>query len=259
MSDAWEPEQYARFQRERQAPFYDLLDLARPQVRPEVVDLGCGTGELTAVLHDRLAAARTVGVDSSQAMLKQAQGHATDRLSFEPGDLAAYARAHPGGFDVVLSNAAVHWVDDHARLFGDLAAMLRASGQLLVQMPCNDDHPSHLVAREVAAQLPFAAVVGEGRRSPVLAPEAYAALLYDLGFASQEVRLRVYLHLLPSRGDVIEWVRGTTLTYYKERLSPELYADFLAAYRQRLFEVLPERQPFPYSFKRLFIWAQKGG
>src|SRR6266498_169197 len=125
--DTWNPEQYARFAAERAQPFHNLLDLVRPVPGGRVVDLGCGSGELTAELHRALGAAETLGLDSSPAMLALAQPRAGegDGLRFELGDSAGFGQ---GGWDVVLSHAALHWLPDHR-------ALLAAGGQLAVQMP----------------------------------------------------------------------------------------------------------------------------
>jgi trans-aconitate 2-methyltransferase len=93
------------------------------------------------------------------------------------------------------------------------------------------------------------------RRSPVLAPEAYALLLDRLGFHEQHVSLRVYAHRLASREGVVEWVQGTTLTAYEERLPAELYADFLARYRGRLVPELEDARPYLFPFKRILLWG----
>lgn len=116
-----------------------------------------------------------------------------------------------------------------------LTGALTERGQLAVQVPANDDHLSHTTAVEVAGEQPFRdALGGFARRSPVLAPEAYATLLERLGFREQSVRLQVYGHRLGSRHDVVEWVRGTTLTDYERRMPAALWPRFLERYRERL-------------------------
>jgi trans-aconitate 2-methyltransferase len=220
-----------------------------------VVDLGCGTGELTRVLHERTGASATVGLDSSAAMLARSAPHAADGLSFKLGDIADWVPTEP--VDLVFSNAALHWVDDHAGLFARLAAALGPSGQLAVQMPANHDHASHLVAEQVAAEEPFrTALDGYVRRSPVLAPELYAVLLARLGFVSQNVRMQVYLHVLPEPGAVVDWVKGTLLTDYKRRLPSALYEQFISRYRERLLAELGDDRPFPFTFKRVLLWGR---
>jgi trans-aconitate 2-methyltransferase len=254
-TDAWDPAQYERFERERAAPFFDLLDLVEPCPGGRVVDLGCGTGELTRALHERARAGSTLGLDSSRAMLERSAPHAGGGLTFELGDIAEWAPATP--VDLIFSNAALHWIDDHDELFARLTTALSPGGQLAVQMPANHDHPSHLVAARVAAEEPFrAALGGYVRRSPVLDPESYALLLHRLGYASQHVRLQVYVHVLPHAGAVVDWVKGTLLTDYRRRLPEDVYARFLERYEELLAVELTDEQPFPFTFKRLLLWGR---
>ena len=261
--DTWNPAQYKKFGPERARPFDDLLALVDPAPGgrriEHAVDLGCGTGELTALLHEHLGAVDTLGLDSSAAMLEQARPRQGGGLRFELGDIAAFDA--PGQFDVVFSNAALHWIPDHPRLLARLRAALRPGAQLAVQVPANADHPSHALAFEVAHQPPFAAALQAAgdtlaEATPVLPPERYAALLDALGFADQHVRLQVYGHHLASTADVVEWTRGTTLTRYERGLPPELYTEFLARYRLRLLETLGDEAPYFYTFKRLLFRAR---
>jgi trans-aconitate 2-methyltransferase len=252
--DGWEPDQYNRFAAEREQPFWDLAALLEPVPSPDLVDLGCGDGRLTAALSRQLDAATTLGIDASPAMIGATAPFASDRIRFETGDLADFER--PGQFDVVVANASLQWVPDHARVLARWTRSLRPGGQLAVQVPTNADHPSHLVAAELAGEWldrpppdPVAA--------NVLAPESYAAILDDLGFTRQHVRLQVYVHHLPSTGDVVEWVKGTSLNRFKEPLGPERWQAFVDAYRVRLLAVLGDRSPFVYLFKRILLWGRQ--
>ncbi|WP_394822759.1 methyltransferase domain-containing protein [Pendulispora albinea] len=255
----WNPQQYERFKAERELPFFDLMSLLRREPSPaRVVDLGCGTGELTRVLHRQLGARETLGIDSSAEMLARAPGD--PGLRFEQHDIRAFAPAPEGGtFDLVWSNAALQWIDDHPSLFARLTQYVAPGGQLAVQMPANFDYPTHVLAGEVASEAPFRETsLGDYRRKyPLLTPEGYAELLHELGYTKQHVRLQVYAHLLPSRDDVVEWVKGSLLTDYRARLSPELYAQFLERYRARLLPALADTKPFFYPFKRLLIWGAR--
>jgi trans-aconitate 2-methyltransferase len=254
--DRWDPERYGRFAAERAAPFEDLLRLLEPVPGPRLLDVGCGTGELTARAHDLLEASESVGIDPSPAMLARTGAAAGPRpgLRFERGSAE---HVPDGPWDVILSNAALHWAPEHERLLGRLADQLAPRGQLAFQVPVNDHHPSHAVAREVAGEPPFRDLLGGySRQSPVLEPERYAALLLARGFVRQRVRAEVYLHVLPARDDVTEWVRGSVLTAYEERLSPRDWERFLDRYRERLAELLPDARPFPYTYRRLFVWGR---
>jgi trans-aconitate 2-methyltransferase len=250
---AWDPAQYERFKDERSRPFFDLLGLVTPVANGRVVDLGCGTGELTRALHHRVGAAETLGVDLSPEMLARSAAFAGEGLRFERGDAATFAATD--AYDVVFSNAALHWIPDHPALLRRLTAALRPGGQLAVQVPANHDHLSHWVARAVAEELaPMSDVLPP---SSVLTPEGYATLLDDLGYQDQTVRLEVYGHHLASREEVVEWVCGTTLTPLRARLDDVAWHRFLARYRQALLPQLSDARPFFYTFKRILLWGRR--
>jgi trans-aconitate 2-methyltransferase len=253
--DPWNPSQYERFRAEREQPFHDLVALIGRRPAGRVVDLGCGTGVLTAALHHELAATETLGVDSSDAMLDRARALEVKGLTFAAGDIS---RWQPDTrFDVVFSNAALQWVDDHPTLLARLAAMLVPGGELAVQVPANFDHVSHALAAEIAREEPFlGAMQGYSRTFSVLRPEEYATLLHDLGFVTQSVRLQVYGHVLESPDAVVEWVRGTLLTDYQSRLPEAMYDDFVARYRARLNAALGDQRPYFYPFKRILLWGR---
>ncbi len=257
----WQPGQYARFADERSRPFYDLAGLVQPAGGMRAVDLGSGTGALTAWLHRELGAAETLGVDASDAMLAESAPHAGQGVRFEQADIVAFADACARDgrtFDLVFSNAALQWVDDHASLFPRVAALVAPGGQLAVQMPANDDHASHDVARELAHSERFAGPLGGYvRPDPVRTPEWYAEQLYALGFAEQHVRMVVYPHVLADSEGVVEWVKGSLLTAYRRRLDPATYETFLAAYREQLLARLGERAPYFYAFKRILLWGRR--
>ena len=254
--DTWNPNQYERFQDERTQPFHDLLALVQPRPGMRVVDLGCGTGELTAVLHRRLQARETLGIDSSSAMLAKSAAHAGDGLEFEQRDVSEFTA--PRAYDLVFSNACLQWLPGHENLLSRLTEAVDGGGQLAVQVPANHDHPSHTLAHEVASEAPFRdALHGYVRSNPVLEPEAYAQLLHRLGYRDQHVRLQVYSHHLSSRDDVVEWVKGTLLTDYQRRLPADLWPRYLERYRARLLPRLDDAQPYFYSFKRILFWGRR--
>ncbi len=254
--DTWQPDVYARFAAERRQPFLDLADLVATIPGGRAIDLGCGTGELTRELHVRTGAAETLGLDSSEAMLAKAAPLAGDGLEFERADIAAFApRAE---WDLVFSNAALHWVPDHRALLGRLAAALRTGGQLAFQVPDNFDHPSHRAADRTAAEEPFrSALRGSAHPRHVLAPEAYAAILFRLGFHAPRVELRVYGHRLDSREDVVRWVEGSLLSEYRRALPPELYARFVERYREVLFTMIPDERPYFFTFRRILAYGRR--
>ena len=261
--DAWDPVQYARFRNERTQPFHDLLAMVERRPGMRAIDLGCGTGELTRHLHETLGCAETVGLDRSPAMLARAAAFAGNGVRFVQGDFGDVGDARPlapglaGPFDLVFSNAALHWHGDHHDVIPRVASLLAPGGQLVVQVPMNGDHASHVVAASVAREEPFASALGGHVRTfGTLAPEAYAELLWGLGVAEPRVLARIYGHVLATSADVVEWVRGTLLTDYEARLSPDLFGAFVARYREALLAVLGDRAPYFYAFKRVLFQAR---
>jgi trans-aconitate 2-methyltransferase len=235
--------------------------LIQPVDRPRVVDLGCGTGKLTARAHEILGASETVGIDRSGAMLAEARpvAEGVDGLSFREGELATFADRD--GVDVILSNAALHWVGDHEVVLARWRESLREGGQVAVQVPTNPDHTSHVLARALAEEEPFASAFHGGPPPDpvlnVLPPEQYATVLDRIGFDPQLVRLQVYPHHLDSTADVVEWVKGSNLTRFEQRLPPELYAEYLDRYRARLLDALGDQHPYLYTYKRIFVWGRR--
>ena len=250
--DSWDPEQYNRFAREREVPFWELADHLDGTRSPTVVDLGCGDGRLTQLLGRHLGASSILGIDASAAMLAGARDYADDRTSFEVGDLASWQDPH--GVDVVFANASLQWVGDHEAVLARWMGSLAPGGQLAVQVPVNGDHPSHQVLGEMAAEFlgePFDHVARN-----VLAPEAYAQILAKRG-TSVYVSLRVYLHELSSVDELVEWMKGTALSRFRAQLSPADYERFEAAYRDRLRERVGDVSPYLFTFKRILMYARR--
>jgi trans-aconitate 2-methyltransferase len=201
-----------------------------------------------------------LGIDDSPSMLRLAEAFASDTVTFERGDIAGWTG--DADHDLVFANASLQWVPDHAVVLRSWAAALRAGGQLAVQVPSNNHHPSHLASVAVAHTEPFlSAFDGDPPTDPVasnvLRPEQYAELLFELGFEQQRVRLQVYPHLLDSSGDVVEWVKGTHLTRFFARLPEELHEPFVAAYRRELLERIGDVSPYLYLFNRILMWARR--
>jgi len=246
---SWDPKLYLRFKEQRMRPFQDLVNLLQVREGLRVVDLGCGTGELTRRLADLLPLSQVIGLDNSPEMLAGSQAFAREGVSFELRPLQSLE----GPYDLIFSHAALQWVDQHTLLFERLWAKLAPGGQLLVQMPYNFDNPSHRLAAEVAEH-EFGLAP---RQSPVLTPVQYAHLLFELGCPVPDVSLRVYPHVLPDADALCEWTQGTLLTAYLSQLDRSRQADFLDRYRSALRRRF-HSTPILYTFPRIFISALKG-
>jgi trans-aconitate 2-methyltransferase len=248
----WDPKQYHKFQAERSAPFFDLLALVEVRPNLKVVDLGCGTGELTRQLADTLPDSDVTGLDSSTQMLEKARVFAGPHLRFERGDQAELT----GTWDLIFSNAALQWSENHAELIPYLYERLTQGGQIAVQVPSNHNHISHQLYRETASEEPFKSVLnGFQRYAPVLSIDEYARLFFECGAEHIIVFEKVYPHILEDADAVVEWISGTALVPYFERLG-EHKEPFLDALRAKMRAALPETPVF-YPFRRTLFSARK--
>jgi trans-aconitate 2-methyltransferase len=229
----WDVDQYERFKKEREAPFEDAFALIRGKPKT-AIDLGCGTGELTKRIADRLGC-DIIGLDSSAEMLAKAE--VPTRLS----SIEAFADGDEQ-FDLVFSHAALHWVRDHRALLPKLLARGR---QLVVQMPSNHHHRAHQLIAEVAGWRP---------EWPMLSIGDYAELLWAHGGRELTVYEKVYCHELPDADAILEWMRGTTLLPYLERLADP--APFLEQVRTRFRREFPG-SPVLFGFRRTLLAAAR--
>jgi trans-aconitate 2-methyltransferase len=249
----WDPERYARFAAERSVPFDDLLSLVRVRPGLRAIDLGSGTGELTARLAERLPGSDVLGVDSSDRMLARARALEHPGLRFE----RAAIESTSGRWDLVFSNAALHWVDDHAALISRLYGMLAPGGQLAAQFPAERRPASYALIREVADVEPFReALAGWTQRWPVLALERYAEALYACGACEIVAFEKVYPHVLADADALAEWQKGTALLPYLQRLPSVLHGAFEATLRERLRARWPTG-PIFFPFRRTLIAGRR--
>jgi trans-aconitate 2-methyltransferase len=162
------------------------------------------------------------------------------------------------GYDLLYSNAALHWLPDHAALLPRLLAALPPGGVLAAQMPRNFDAPSHALLRAVADEGPWAPRLAGALRAPVAAPDWYYDLLAPQT-ASLDIWESEYLHVLDGDDPVLDWTRATALRPVIAALDPAEQAAFEADYARRLRAAYPRRPDgrtlFP--FRRLFLVATR--
>jgi trans-aconitate 2-methyltransferase len=245
----WDPVQYGRFGRERARPFLDLTARVGASEPRRVVDLGCGPGQLTALLAARWPTAAVVGVDSSPEMITTARELDTT-VSFELGDIAAWTP--PDDVDVIVSNAALQWVPEHDRLLARWARSLPAHGWLAFQVPGNFDAPAHTLLRELA-ETPRWNVGHVLRHHDVVhSPASYAQLLLAAGL-EVDVWETTYLHVLSGDDAVLDWLRGTGLRPVLAALSPDDAAAFSGELGARLRAAYPPSEAGTlFAFRRIF-------
>jgi len=246
----WNPGAYARFRGLRLRPALDLLAQVGTPVAGEIVDLGCGDGAVAAALRARFDGRVLVGVDASAAMLERARGY--DRL--QATDLAAWRPSAPPG--MIFSNAALHWLPDHAALLPRLAGFLPAGGVLAVQMPRQHDAPSHRLLRLFAAEMFPDRFDFSGWQPPVLAAPEYMRLLAALG--RLDVWETEYMQRLDAATEahpVRRFTESTVMRPYAAKLNPGEYVAFVARYEAALSAAYPAEADGSvlFPFRRLFF------
>jgi trans-aconitate 2-methyltransferase len=251
---SWNPDQYLRFAAPRLRPAADLLAAVPCESPREVVDLGCGAGNVTRLLVQRWPAARITGVDDSAAMLAKAAA-ALPGVRWVERSIADWRADAP--VDLIYSNAALHWLPDHARLFPALLAQLAPGGVLAVQMPRNFAAPSHAAIADTVAAGPWRERLAPlVKPSPVAEPEVYYEILVPHA-ARIDIWQTEYLQVLEGDDPVKEWTKGTWLKQFLDALDEPERGAFEADYAARLRAAYPRRADgrtlFP--FLRLFIVA----
>lgn len=252
--DKWNPDQYSKFAKERAKPFWDLSDMVRNPFHKKVLDIGCGTGELTLALHQKWGSEATIGIDSSAKMLEKANLSGEKNVSFINSNVESFAPSEK--FEVVFSNAALQWVPNHKELFQRIFNWLTEDGQVAIQMPFNFDHPSHTLAQEVALEVFPDKFAADEFIIPVMPLEFYSNLFYASGFRDQNCVIKVYGHPMKAGSEVIEWVKGTTLTKIEKKLDPTEFKKYLEIYSEKILSVIGKGSYF-YTFKRMLLWAEK--
>jgi trans-aconitate 2-methyltransferase len=289
-SPVWDPELYERHSAHRNRPSQDLLARV-PSLpddeTPHIADLGCGPGGPSLLLAERWPRARITGYDNSPAMLREARAYAGKTpaggsLEFVDADLSTW-RPGPGDhFDLLFSNAALHWVapaegdgearsaggdsgtPGHAALFPSWLSALPPGGVFCFQVPGNFDAPSHALLLELRNSPRWRGRLGTASRSgSVLDPPGYLDVLDAMG-CDVDAWETTYAHVLHGEDAVLDWVKGTGLRPVLTRLAddPAARAEFLDEYGKLLREAYPPLGGDPsrgtvFPFRRVFVVAVK--
>jgi len=251
----WDPEIYMRFADERTRPAVELLARIPEGAPSHVIDLGCGPGNSTDLLATRWPKAKIEGLEPSGEMLAKARASGV-KAKWISGTIEWWSPQER--YDVIYSNAALHWIPDHRALVPRLMGYVARGGTLAFQVPQNFGAPSHMLMREAADRGRWAPKLMNARQINVQEPETYYALLAPLS-KSIDIWETTYFHVLDGEDPVLEWVSGTGLRPFVQPLEPDERDAFLADYRRRLRDAYPPRPDGKtlFPFKRLFVVATR--
>jgi trans-aconitate 2-methyltransferase len=253
----WDAQLYLQFADERTRPSLDLLSRIPVESPSQVVDLGCGPGNSTAVLRARWPQAAVTGVDKSADMLAEAERRYPDGAWMQ-ADIGEWKPA--AAVDVIFANAALHWVPRHAYLFRRLVTLLAPGGVLAVQMPYHAGSPLHQAMRQVAADPAWrerAERAGSAMR--VESPDFYYDVLSPV-VEHLDIWLTEYQHVMSDAESIVSWIRGSGLRPYLEALASDderfrFEDQLLDLVRMEYLPRMDGRVLFP--FRRLFVVAQR--
>ena len=256
MTKEWNPDLYRRFEAERTRPAAELLARIPPKAFARVVDLGCGPGNSTALLHQAYPNAALTGVDTSAAMLEQAAVRVPS-AQFIQADFTDWQSDAPP--DLLFANAALQWAGNHADLLPRLVEQLAEGGVLAVQMPDNLEQPSHLLMAETA-RLPQwqPQMQAMKNRRPLAETEEYYDIL-TAASCSVDIWRTTYYHIMPDAEAIVHWFRATGLRPFLNRLTEAEQAAFCADYLEKLRAAYPQQADgnVLLAFPRLFFVAEK--
>ncbi|MFZ4861754.1 methyltransferase domain-containing protein [Sphingobacterium sp. Mn56C] len=253
---AWNPENYNQFKAIRYRPFYDLAAFLKPAPKLSGIDLGCGTGEQTALLVNKLGGSTFIGIDSSAEMLAKATAFAHENLQFKQQSIEETLNdTQP--YDLIFSNAALQWIDNHAQRFPRLLKLLAPKGQVAIQMPVQNDNLLNKILYNLASEEPYAKMLNYfNRESPVLTMDAYAQLLFENDITDIEIMEKVYPIIAENADELYAFIAGTALIPYVDPLSPTDRTVFISEFKSRIQKSFP-KFPAIYAFKRMLMYGVK--
>ena len=248
----WDPAQYLTFGGHRIRPAIDLLSAVALESPATILDLGCGTGNMTNFFSARWPDARIVGLDNSPEMLAKARDAHPDQKWIE-GDVTDWKPDEP--FDLVFSNAMLHWVPGHHRVFPELLSWVKSGGCLAIQMPRNFAARSHTTVyetiREGAWREQLEPMI---REEPTRPPNYYYDLLTPM-VGSLDLWETEYQQILEGENPVPEYVKGSWLKPFLDALEEPEKSAFEAAYKAKVLKYYPPQDDGKtlFPFRRLFI------
>ncbi|MFT3982239.1 MAG: methyltransferase domain-containing protein [Ferruginibacter sp.] len=249
----WNPDTYNQFKKERYQPFFDLISHIEERPGLRILDLGCGTGELTQVLAEKFTGSNVTGIDNSAEMLAQAPQYSG--LSFQLRSIEEQLN-DSSKWDLIVANASLQWVDDHPALINTIIDKLNTNGQLAIQMPSQTENIlNRLLQQLVQEPLYTEALNGWMRPSPVLSLEAYTELFFRRAAGNMVIYQKVYPIIAQSHDALYEFISGSAMVPYMERLPAAMHSQFEADFRQRIAGYFTQL-PAIYAFKRIILYAR---
>ncbi|WEK69337.1 MAG: methyltransferase domain-containing protein [Candidatus Chryseobacterium colombiense] len=252
----WNPDVYNQFKETRNLPFFDLMQFVSSEGLKKAIDIGCGTGEQTHILSEKFPNTEFLGIDSSSEMLEKSKAFENELLSFEQKTVEELYNS-TDKWDLIFSNAALQWSDDHKKLFPKLLSLLSENGQFAVQMPLQTENMLNQILFQLASEEPYKTHLQSWNRvSPVLSLDEYSGMMFEYGLKNLHISVRVYPIIAEDVVKFFQFISGSALIPYLERLEGNIKQHFIEEYKKRIAEKF-EKFPAIYAFKRILLYGRK--
>ena len=232
----WNPADYAANSTVQQSWARELIARLHLCGDEHILDVGCGDGKVTAELALAVPRGSVVGVDASAEMIGFARNtfpaSEISNLQFQVAD--AREIRFPDRFDVIFSNAALHWVDDHEAILRGAAVGLKVGGRLVVS--CGGKGNAHDVFLALRPEMRLKRWCDFFRKMPMpyffYAPGDYEKWLPAYGFKTHALKLAPKDATYAGAEGLAAWLRATWLPFV-QRVPENLREDFIAAVTAR--------------------------
>lgn len=255
----WSADVYDKFRKERMQPSIDLLNRVNIGVCNRIIDIGCGSGMSTFPLRKRFRESEIIGVDLSESMLRQAKSLVEDvkwirrDCSKKLNDL--------GTFDLVFSNAFLQWLHNQNEFIMNIKELLNDDGIFAIQIPAFEGMKISNIIKDTANEFDekkeLFCNINQSTCSNLDLNEYYD--IFNRYYSDIDLWQTNYIHQMKDHASIIEFVKGTALIPYLERLNDKQKDDFIkmlyAKIKQHYVEC--ENGTILFEFKRIFIIAKK--
>ncbi len=253
----WDPDQYLQFKHERTQPSTDLVARIQMDDPKTIIDIGCGPGNSTQILLKRWPHADILGIDSSESMIQRARQDYPHQ-KWVVANAANLATSQT--YDIVFSNAAIHWIPRHDLLLQRLFQIVNENGILAVQVPANQESPLYRSILRVSKSGRWSTFTAGSEDSITYNSADY--YYGQLALYTKEIVIweTIYYHIMKSHEELIEWYKGTAMKPFLDRLpddeSREEFKREVLIECQKAYPLQRDRRIL-YPFRRIFFTARK--
>ncbi len=236
----------------------ELIAMAGVSDTDSILDIGCGTGNLTIELARLASKGYVVGIDSSGEMLEKAREKAEPMENLSLIRVSAQSMSFTDEFDIVFSNSALQWMKEQKEIMGRVYQSLKPGGRIVFQLPAKNfcreffDYTGNAIALLRLEQFHV------NWKSPWYFPakEEYETLLKEAGFGNIRVFYRDYRLVFEGLKEVLDWLASAGLRPYLDLLPGREQEYFKYAFAMS-FENNRTDRGIEFDFRRLFASARK--